>query len=57
NSLGALLGDARVMPLDDREGNPTTRGRINWESLLSTLWNGVIKPVLDSLAFSVLAVI
>ncbi|KAF8119287.1 CHAT domain-containing protein [Boletus edulis] len=28
NSLGALLGDAR--------GNPTTRGRINWESLLST---------------------
>ncbi|KAF8444059.1 TPR-like protein [Boletus edulis BED1] len=55
NSLGVLLGDARVMPLDDREGNPTTRGRINWESLLSTLWNGVIKPVLDSLAFSVRA--
>ncbi|KAF8443803.1 CHAT domain-containing protein [Boletus edulis BED1] len=54
NSLGALLGDARVMPLDDREGNPTTRGRINWESLLSTLWNGVIKPVLDSLAFTTL---
>ncbi|KAF8547598.1 hypothetical protein OG21DRAFT_1376151, partial [Imleria badia] len=25
----------------------------SWESLLSTLWNGVVKPVLDALAFSV----
>ncbi|KAF8125430.1 CHAT domain-containing protein [Boletus edulis] len=52
NSLGALLGDARDMPLDDREGRAATRNRINWESLLSTLFNGVIKPVLDALAFS-----
>ena len=48
--LDKLLGHARS---DERKGEPTTQGRISWESLLSTLWNDVVKPVLDALAFSV----
>ena len=53
NTLERLLGHARVMRCDDREGKSATRGYVSWEALLSTLWNGVVKPVLDALAFSV----
>ncbi|KAF8119819.1 CHAT domain-containing protein [Boletus edulis] len=52
NMLGRLLGHARATPFDDRTGKPATRGAGSWETLLSTLFNGVIKPVLDALAFS-----
>ena len=51
--LEKLLGHARVIRCDDREGRIATRGFVTWESLLSTMWNGVVKPVLDGLAFSV----
>ncbi|KAF8547177.1 hypothetical protein OG21DRAFT_1366082, partial [Imleria badia] len=53
NMLEKLLGHARVIRSDDRKGDPATLRGVSWESLLSTLWNGVIKPVLDALAFSV----
>jgi tetratricopeptide (TPR) repeat protein len=53
NTLEKLLGHARVMGCDDREGKSSTRGGVSWETLLSTLWNGVVKLVLDALAFSV----
>ncbi|KAF8436628.1 CHAT domain-containing protein [Boletus edulis BED1] len=52
NMLGRLLGDARATPFDDRQGRAATRGAGSWETLLSTLFNGVIKPVLDALAIS-----
>ena len=48
--LETLLGHARC---DDREGKSAIRGCVSWEPLLSSLWNGVVKPVLDALAFSV----
>ena len=51
--LEKLLGHTRVIRCDDREGKSATLGWVNWESLLSTLWNGVVKPALDALAFSV----
>jgi len=51
-ALEILLRDARVLRFDERVGKATRRS-ISWESLLSTLWNGVVKPVLDALAFSV----
>ncbi|KAI9569441.1 CHAT domain-containing protein [Boletus coccyginus] len=41
--LERLLGHAR---------GRATRGGISWEYLLSVLWNGVVKPVLDALAFT-----
>ncbi|KAG6372525.1 hypothetical protein JVT61DRAFT_7633 [Boletus reticuloceps] len=50
NMLGKLLGHARDTVLADRKGGQATRRGFSWESLLSTLWNGVIKPVLDALA-------
>ncbi|KAF8548471.1 TPR-like protein [Imleria badia] len=53
NMLETLLGDARVVRTDEREGGRATLRGVSWESLLSTLWNGVVKPVLDALAFSV----
>ena len=53
NMLKSLLGPARVIPDDKRVGRRATRGCISWESVLSTLWNGVVKPVLDALDFSV----
>ncbi|KAF8552793.1 hypothetical protein OG21DRAFT_1415459, partial [Imleria badia] len=53
NMLEELLGHARAIPCDDREGGRATLRGVSWESLLSTLWNGVVKPVLDALAFSV----
>ncbi|KAG6370031.1 hypothetical protein JVT61DRAFT_12550 [Boletus reticuloceps] len=56
NTLRALLGHARITCFDDRKGKLATGGGGNWESLLSTLWNGIVKPVLDALAFSVRAV-
>jgi tetratricopeptide (TPR) repeat protein len=51
--LEKLLGHARVICCDDRDGEPATRGCVSWEPLLSNLWIGVVKPVLDALAFSV----
>ena len=51
--LEKLLGHARVLRSDDREGSSATRGSISWESLLSILWSCVVKPVLNALAFSV----
>ena len=49
-----LLGHTRVACCDDeREGKSATRAGISWESLLSMLWNEVVKPVLDAMAFSV----
>jgi hypothetical protein len=53
NTLEKLLGNARAIRCDDREGKRATRGCLSWESVLSTLWNGVVRPVLDALAFSV----
>ena len=53
NTLEKLLGHARVIRCDDREGRSAIRGGVSWESLLSTLWNDVVKPVLDVLSFSV----
>ncbi|KAF8556914.1 hypothetical protein OG21DRAFT_1520796 [Imleria badia] len=52
--LKSLLGDARAMGFDreERAGKPATRGGVSWEYLLSTLWTGVVKPVLDTLAIS-----
>jgi hypothetical protein len=51
--LETLLGHVRVVHCDDREGKSATRGCVHWEPLLSALWTGVVKPVLDALAFSV----
>ncbi|KAF8132583.1 CHAT domain-containing protein [Boletus edulis] len=53
NMLGTLLGHARATPFDDRKGKAATRGVGSWETLLSILFKGVIKPVLDALAFSI----
>ena len=53
NILRSLLGPARVIPDDERAGRPATQGCISWESVLSTLWNDMVKPVLDALDFSV----
>ena len=53
NMLERLLGHARAIPLDNREGISATLHAVSWESLLSILWKGVVKPVLDALAFSV----
>ncbi|KAF8553245.1 hypothetical protein OG21DRAFT_1464427 [Imleria badia] len=50
NMLETLLGHARS---GDRKGDPAPLRGVSWESLLSTLWNGIVKPVLDALAFSV----
>jgi hypothetical protein len=58
NMVKNLLRDARVMTRGEREGNPESRGhRINCESLLSTLWNDVVEPVLDVLNISVCVVV
>jgi tetratricopeptide (TPR) repeat protein len=51
--LQKLLSDTRVIRCDDREGKSATRGCVSWEPLLSILWNDIVKPVLDALAFSV----
>jgi len=53
NVLKSLLGPARVIPGEERVGKRAIRGCISWESVLSTLWNGVVKPVLDALSLSV----
>ncbi|KAF8550413.1 hypothetical protein OG21DRAFT_1380692, partial [Imleria badia] len=39
--------------VDERMGTSSTQRGVNWEPFLSTLWNGVVKPVLDALSFSV----
>ncbi|KAF8549794.1 hypothetical protein OG21DRAFT_1420732, partial [Imleria badia] len=54
NTVKTLLGPGRVVPGDklERVGKPATRGYISWESVLATLWNGVVKRVLDGLNFS-----
>ena len=53
NMLEKLLGHARAIRCEDREGKSATRGCVSWEFFLSTLWNDVVKPVLAALAFSV----
>ena len=53
NNLQSLLGEARVIPHDDRDGQRASRRDVSWESVLSSLWKGVVKPVLDALDFSV----
>jgi tetratricopeptide (TPR) repeat protein len=55
--LERLLGHVRVVHCDDREGKSATWGCVSWEPLLSALWTGVVKPVLDALAFSVCRVV
>jgi tetratricopeptide (TPR) repeat protein len=55
--LAKLLRHVRVIHCDDREGKSATRGCVSWEPLLSALWTGVVKPVLDALAFSVCHVV
>jgi tetratricopeptide (TPR) repeat protein len=55
--LAKLLRHVRVVHCDDREGKSATRGCVSWEPLLSALWTGVVKPVLDALAFSVCHVV
>ena len=57
NMLVKLLGHARAVRCDDREGKSATQGCVSWEPFLSTLWNGVVKTVLDALAFSVCHVV
>ncbi|KAF8548819.1 hypothetical protein OG21DRAFT_1422363, partial [Imleria badia] len=52
-SLDSLLGSARAILPDDRGGFPASRHDFSWESILSTLWKGVVKPVLDTLGLSV----
>ncbi|KAF8552255.1 hypothetical protein OG21DRAFT_1416447 [Imleria badia] len=50
--LEKLLGHHRAVLCDDRKGDPATWGCVSWESFLSVLWNDVIRPVLNALAFS-----
>ena len=52
-TLKSLLGPARIIRCDERTGRSVSRRQVGWESLLSDLWNGVVKPVLDALGFSV----
>ncbi|KAF8553249.1 hypothetical protein OG21DRAFT_1523264 [Imleria badia] len=52
NMLKKLLGHARAIRYDERDGEPAALRDVSWESLLSTLWNGVVNPVLDAWAFS-----
>ncbi|KAI9574286.1 TPR-like protein [Boletus coccyginus] len=63
NMLRKLLGPSRDVHPDERKGklvtsphkvhtwNPETQGGDSWEFLLSNLWTGVVRPVLDALAF------
>jgi hypothetical protein len=59
NTLNGLLGPNRhgVIPHDDRNGRRALRRDISWESVLSSLWKGIVKPVLDALDFSVRVVL
>ncbi|KAI9455287.1 TPR-like protein [Boletus coccyginus] len=52
NTLDSLLGPARVVPCEDRAGQPAPRHHSSWESILSTLWRGIVKPVFDVLSLS-----
>ncbi|KAF8545898.1 hypothetical protein OG21DRAFT_1313660, partial [Imleria badia] len=45
-----LLAQARH-GAEEREGTSAAGRGVKWEPLLSTLWNGVVKPVLDALDF------
>ena len=53
NMLKVLLGPTRVVSEDERVGKRVTRGCISWEFVLSILWTGVVKPILDAIGFSV----
>lgn len=48
--LKNLLGPARFVRGDKREGQATTRGGISWESVLSILWKEVVRPILHECA-------
>ena len=67
NTVETLLGHSRDIHPDERKAkliasphkphiwDPETqaRGSDNWEFLLSNLWKGVVRPVLDALALNV----
>ncbi|KAI9573088.1 CHAT domain-containing protein [Boletus coccyginus] len=55
NMMVTLLDHARTSRHDVRKGRPSpheTEHGNGWECLLSSLWKGVVKPVLDALAFT-----
>ncbi|KAG6371091.1 hypothetical protein JVT61DRAFT_10631 [Boletus reticuloceps] len=51
--LKTFLRQAHAIRSDERDGKTVTWDRGSWESFLAPLWNGIVKPVLDALAFSV----
>ncbi|KAG6371116.1 hypothetical protein JVT61DRAFT_10658 [Boletus reticuloceps] len=51
--LKTFLRQAHAIRSDERYGMTVTWDRGSWESFLAPLWNGIVKPVLDALAFSV----
>ncbi|KAF8436540.1 CHAT domain-containing protein [Boletus edulis BED1] len=50
--LKTFLRQAHAIRTDERDGKTVTWDRGSWESFLAPLWNGIVKPVLDALAFS-----
>ncbi|KAF8553655.1 TPR-like protein [Imleria badia] len=52
NTMDDLLGHARVILCEDRDGQRASRRQFSWESILSPLWKGVVKPILDALGIS-----
>ncbi|KAF8436546.1 CHAT domain-containing protein [Boletus edulis BED1] len=50
--LKTVLRQAHAIRTDERYGQTVTFDRGSWESFLAPLWNGIVKPVLDVLAFS-----
>ena len=54
NTVKKLLGLARALYRDERDGQPVPQEAVNeWQPILSPLWKCVVKPVLDALAVSV----
>ncbi|KAG6371185.1 hypothetical protein JVT61DRAFT_9807 [Boletus reticuloceps] len=51
--LKTFLRQAHAIRSDERYGEIITWDRGSWETFLAPLWNGIVKPVLDALAFSV----
>ncbi|KAF8436591.1 CHAT domain-containing protein [Boletus edulis BED1] len=50
--LKTFLRQAHAIRSDERYGKTEKWDRCSWESFLAPLWNGIVKPVLDILAFS-----
>ena len=53
NVLNTLLGSSHVISSEDRTGQCALWHGFSWEVILSTLWKGVVKPVLAVLDLSV----